>query len=226
MMGLAAVSFGIFWQDWHLPHPVAALATLLVGMAGGTLNAALIARAGVPALIVTLGSMALFRGVAEGLTEAAVGYSGFPGSFLFLGQGYLALGLPAQLPIFAAVVAGYAVLLHRSIIGRALYCDRLQRASRAIRRPPGGAPTVARVRPVGIRRQPGRRDLRGAHGSGALRRRHRVRAQCDHCGAARRCVGDRRARHHPRARSSDSSSCRCSRMACSSPRSPPSWPAS
>jgi len=121
MMGLAAVSFGIFWHDWHLPLPVAALATLLVGMAGGTMNAALIARAGVPALIVTLGSMALFRGVAEGLTEAAVGYSGFPGAFLFLGQGYLALGLPVQLPIFAAVVAGYALLLHRSIIGRALY---------------------------------------------------------------------------------------------------------
>jgi len=53
MMGLAAVSFGIFWHDWHLPLPVAALATLVVGMAGGTMNAVLIARAGVPALIVT-----------------------------------------------------------------------------------------------------------------------------------------------------------------------------
>ncbi len=121
MMGLAAVSFGIFWHDWHLPIPIAVMVTLAVGAAGGALNAALIARAGVPALIVTLGSMALFRGLAEGLTEAAVGYSGFPRSFLFLGQGYLILGLPAQLPIFAAVVTGYAVLLHRSIIGRALY---------------------------------------------------------------------------------------------------------
>ena len=121
MMGLAAVSFGIFWQDLRLPVPIAALATLAVGAAGGAMNAVLIARLGVPALIVTLGSMALFRGLAEGLTEAAVGYSGFPGAFLFLGQGYLPLGLPAQLPVFAAVVAGYVLLLHRSIIGRALY---------------------------------------------------------------------------------------------------------
>jgi rhamnose transport system permease protein len=121
MMGLAAVSFGIFWRDWQLPVPVAAILTVALGAAGGALNAALIARAGVPALIVTLGSMALFRGLAEGLTEAAVGYSGFPRSFLFLGQGYLPLGLPAQLPIFAVVVAAYAVLLHRSIVGRALY---------------------------------------------------------------------------------------------------------
>ncbi|HEX5106872.1 MAG TPA: substrate-binding domain-containing protein [Vicinamibacterales bacterium] len=121
MMGLAAISFGIFWQDLHLPVPIAAMLTLAVGTAGGAVNGMLIARLGVPALIVTLGSMALFRGVAEGLTEAAVSYSGFPGSFLLLGQGYLPLGLPAQLPIFAAVVAGYVVLLHRSIIGRALY---------------------------------------------------------------------------------------------------------
>jgi rhamnose transport system permease protein len=121
MMGLAAVSFGIFWHDWQLPIPIAVMLTLAVGAIGGALNAALIARAGVPALIVTLGSMALFRGLAEGLTEAAVGYSGFPSSFLFLGQGYLPLGLPAQLPIFATAVAGYAVLLHRSIIGRAIY---------------------------------------------------------------------------------------------------------
>jgi len=120
MMGLAAVSFGIFWHDWQLPIPIAMMLTLAVGATGGALNAALIARAGVPALIVTLGSMALFRGLAEGLTEAAVGYSGFPRSFLFLGQGSLPMGLPAQLPIFAVAVVGYAFLLHRSIIGRAL----------------------------------------------------------------------------------------------------------
>jgi rhamnose transport system permease protein len=121
MMGLAAVCFGIFWHDWHLPVAMAALAAVAVGTAGGALNAVLIARLGIPALIVTLGSMALFRGIAEGLTEAAVGYSGFPGSFLLLGQGYLALGLPAQLPIFIVVVVCYAGLLHRSIVGRALY---------------------------------------------------------------------------------------------------------
>jgi rhamnose transport system substrate-binding protein len=121
MMGLAAVSFGIFWHDWQLPIPLAALLTLAVGAAGGALNATLIARAGVPPLIVTLGSMALLRGLAEGLTEASVAYSGFPASFLFIGQGYLPFGLPAQLPVFAAAIVCYAVLLHRSIIGRALY---------------------------------------------------------------------------------------------------------
>jgi rhamnose transport system permease protein len=63
----------------------------------------------------------LFRGIAEGITRGAVNYSGFPKAWLFLGQGYLSGVVPAQLPIFLVAMIGYAVLLHRSIIGRALY---------------------------------------------------------------------------------------------------------
>ena len=65
--------------------------------------------------------MSLFRGIAEGITHGAVNYTGFPPHFLALGQGYLGGVVPAQLPIFVAVLVGYVVLLHRSVIGRALY---------------------------------------------------------------------------------------------------------
>lgn len=121
VMGLAAVCFGAAWRDLHLPIPVSALIALSVGCLGGALNAMLISRLRLPALIVTLGTFSLFRGVAEGITEAAVNYSGFPPAFLALGQGYLWGVIPAQLPIFLLVLAAYAVLLHRSVIGRALY---------------------------------------------------------------------------------------------------------
>jgi rhamnose transport system substrate-binding protein len=121
MMGLAAVVFGAAWQNWHAPLVVAAVLALLVGCTGGALNALFIARFGIPALIVTLGSFSLFRGIAEGITHGAVNYSGFPRGWLFLGQGYLGGVVPAQIPIFLAALAGYAVLLHRSSIGRALY---------------------------------------------------------------------------------------------------------
>src|SRR5206468_2878329 len=100
MMGLAAVVFGAAWQDWDLPLPAAALAALLLGCAGGGLNALLISRLHLPPLIVTLGSFSLFRGIAEGMTHAAVNYTGFPKSFLFLGQGYIWGVTPAQLPVF------------------------------------------------------------------------------------------------------------------------------
>ena len=121
MMGLAAVSFGAASRTWHLALPLAAACALLVGLAGGALNALLIARLGLPALIVTLGTLSLFRGVAEGMTQAAVNYTGFPPGFLFLGQGYLGGLIPTQLPIFVAIAAAYVVLLHRSVVGRALY---------------------------------------------------------------------------------------------------------
>ncbi len=121
MMGLAAVCFGAAYRTWHLPLPLAALCALLAGCAGGGLNALLIARLELPALIVTLGTFSLFRGIAEGVTEGAVNYTGFPSRFLFLGQGYLGGVIPTQLPVFVAIAAAYFVLLHRSVIGRALY---------------------------------------------------------------------------------------------------------
>ena len=121
MMGLAAVCFGAAIRDWHAPIAVALAAAMAIGLAGGTLNGLLIAALRLPPLIVTLGSMALFRGIAEGITGAAVNYTNFPGGFLFLGQGYLGGFIPAQLPVFLAVFSAFAVLLHRSTFGRALY---------------------------------------------------------------------------------------------------------
>ena len=121
MMGLAAVAFGAAYRDWDLPPAGAAAVSLAVGLAGGALNAVLVARLGIPSLIVTLGTFSLFRGLAEGITQGAINYTGFPRPFLLLGQGYIGGVIPAQLPIFLIVVAAYVVLLHRSVIGRALY---------------------------------------------------------------------------------------------------------
>ena len=55
------------------------------------------------------------------MTHAAVNYTDFPKSFLFLGQGYIWGVTPAQLPVFFLIFAAYSVLLHRSTIGRAWY---------------------------------------------------------------------------------------------------------
>ena len=121
MMALAAVVFGAATRDWGLAVPAAIIAALLAGCAGGALNAVVITRLKIPPLIVTLGSFSLFRGIAEGITKGAVNYSDFPTSFLFFGQGYLFGIIPAQVPLFLAIVLAYAVMLHRSTIGRALY---------------------------------------------------------------------------------------------------------
>jgi rhamnose transport system permease protein len=119
LMGLSAVLFGTLWRDAGLPIGVAAPLTLALGAALGGVNGLLITRLRIPPLIVTLGSFSLFRGLAEGLTGGVDNFTDFPESFLFLGQGYLFGEVPTQLPIFAAVVAAYWVLFHRTTLGRA-----------------------------------------------------------------------------------------------------------
>src|SRR5215210_682969 len=44
MMGLSAVVFGAAYHDWHLPLPIAGALAMLLGCAGGALNAWAIAR--------------------------------------------------------------------------------------------------------------------------------------------------------------------------------------
>ncbi len=121
LMGLTAIVFGALSQKHGWPIPLAALTALLLGTAGGGLNAWLITRFSLPPLIVTLGSFSLFRGLAEGLTGAVENYTDFSASFLFLGQGYWSGVVPTQTFVLLLAVIGYWILLHRTIIGRALY---------------------------------------------------------------------------------------------------------
>ncbi len=130
MMGLAAVVFGSLWRDHHFSIAAAALCALLVGIAGGALNAAFITRFRIAPLIVTIATYSLFRGIAEGLTGALDTFSNFPARFLFYGQGYVRGVVPTQLFVLAVAALFYWLLLHRATIGRALYAIGLS---------PGGA---------------------------------------------------------------------------------------
>ena len=121
MMGLAAVTLGYLWHDAGFSMPLAAAVTLLLGLAGGALNAVLIARMKFPPLIVTLGTLSLFRGIAEGATGGVQHYSGFPAGFLALGQGYVWGRVPTQLFILLAAALAGGWWLHRTSVGRALY---------------------------------------------------------------------------------------------------------
>jgi ribose/xylose/arabinose/galactoside ABC-type transport system permease subunit len=120
LLGLSAVIMGAAWHDFGLSMGVAALVGVAVGAAGGALNAFLVARLGVPPLIVTLGTFSLFRGLAEGWTAGVRNYTDFPAPFLFLGQGRLPGGLPTQLPLLLAAAAFFWLLLHRTGPGRGI----------------------------------------------------------------------------------------------------------
>jgi rhamnose transport system permease protein len=118
LLGLCAIFFGKLWRDAGLPPALAAFCTLLIGAAGGALNAWFITRLRLPPLIVTLGSFSLFRGLAEAITRGVDNFTNFPESYLFLGQGYMLGVVPAQLPVFAAGAIGIWLLVHRTTFGR------------------------------------------------------------------------------------------------------------
>src|SRR5207247_1948154 len=120
LLGLCAILFGKLWRDVGLPVTTACVCTLGIGLLCGALNAFLITRLRLPALIVTLGTYSLFRGLAEGLTRGVDNFTHFPEGLLFLGQGYLPGGIPTQLPILILIAIVFCLLLHRTIIGRAL----------------------------------------------------------------------------------------------------------
>src|SRR5204862_87797 len=118
LLGLCAILFGKLWRDAGVSPLAAAFCTLVIGAAGGGLNAWFITRLKLPPLIVTLGSFSLFRGLAEAITRGVDNFTSFPKSFLFLGQGYLFGVVPAQLPVFAVVAVGIWLLVHRTTFGR------------------------------------------------------------------------------------------------------------
>lgn len=119
LLGLAAVVLGKLWRDAHWPIAGAAVASIAVGLAGGGVNALLIARLRLPPLIVTLGSYSLYRGLAEALTGGADTFTGFPPAFLALGQGRW-WGVPAQAPILLITVGAVWLAVEAGTFGRSL----------------------------------------------------------------------------------------------------------
>ncbi len=120
MMGLCAIVFGVLWHDAGLSIGLSILATLGLGALGGFFNAFLITRLRALPLIVTLGTLSLYRGMAEGITEGVRNFSGFPQSFLSFGQGFWFGFLPPQAILLGVAAVLFWLLLQRSVIGRGL----------------------------------------------------------------------------------------------------------
>jgi rhamnose transport system permease protein len=119
IMGLCAILLGYGWKNLGLPLELAILLTLLAGTAAGLVNGLVVTRMRVPPLIATIATLALYRGLAEGISQAR-SVRGYPDWFLQLGQGEL-WGVPAQLWLLACAVVLFGVVLARTSFGRALY---------------------------------------------------------------------------------------------------------
>jgi rhamnose transport system permease protein len=118
---LCSTVCALLWQHgWNVW--LACLAALLVGTLAGLANGALVNLMRLPSLVVTLGTYALYRGVATGLLGNSSGITGFPTSFAGIDYRYLgSTHIPAPLIIFAALTLITAVVLNLTVIGRYVF---------------------------------------------------------------------------------------------------------
>ncbi|WP_460775826.1 ABC transporter permease [Nocardiopsis nanhaiensis] len=120
-LALSSATMGVLWEA-GVPIETALWVCLGVGLLLGALNGVLVTLCGLPSLAVTIGTMALYRGLAYVLLgdRAVASYpqdwvSGVRSTFLGIS------GLPWIAVLIAVLALLFAVLLHASALGRSLF---------------------------------------------------------------------------------------------------------
>ncbi|MFM0493025.1 ABC transporter permease [Paraburkholderia caledonica] len=120
VLGASSALMGVLWH-MGLPMPVVIALVLVAGALAGLLNGLVIVKLNLPSLAVTIGTLALFRGLAYVLLgDQAV--ADFPPAYTAFGMDTLG-GTFIPLP-FAIVIVGavlFTVLLQSTAFGRSLY---------------------------------------------------------------------------------------------------------
>jgi rhamnose transport system permease protein len=119
IIALASTAMG-----WALQFDVGTWGLVVIGLTTGLLcgafNGFLVTGLGLPSIVVTIGTMSLFRGISY-IVLGDQGFRGYPSDFSFFGQGYVWWVISFEFVLFAALAVIYYVLLHRTNFGRAVY---------------------------------------------------------------------------------------------------------
>ena len=119
MLGLGASVFGFAFE--HHTGVVGAMAiALVVGALGGALNGFLVAQLGLPSIAVTIGTLTMFRGIAEvvlGQSEV----TGYPQSLTNIGIEPIFLHIAYPFFFFVVLAVIYGVVVHKTAFGRSLF---------------------------------------------------------------------------------------------------------
>ena len=119
IIALASTAMGAAVQ-LGVGTPGLVLIGLGVGLICGAFNGLLVTRMGLPSIVVTIGTMSLFRGISY-IVLGDQAYRGYPSDFAFFGQGYVFWVISFELVLFAILAVIYAVVLHKTNFGRAVY---------------------------------------------------------------------------------------------------------
>ncbi|MER8434590.1 ABC transporter permease [Mesorhizobium caraganae] len=119
IVALASTMMGMAVQA-GADTPVLVLIGIVVGLGCGAFNGLLVTRLGLPSIVVTIGTMSLFRGIAF-IILGDQAYKGYPESFAFFGQGYVWWVVSFELVLFLIAAMIYWFLLHRTSFGRRVF---------------------------------------------------------------------------------------------------------
>lgn len=126
MVGLSSVVVGLCTQAGQ-PIPVAIVLALVVGALGGVVNGLLVTKVGLPALAVTIGTLALYRGIAVGLlgTTAVTQFDKWWTTLVKAKIG--STGVPVVMILFVVLLVAFTIMLHFTPFGRGIFAIGLSR---------------------------------------------------------------------------------------------------
>ncbi|MFU8824994.1 ABC transporter permease [Yoonia sp.] len=119
IIALASTAMGLAMQA-GAGVPVLVLVGIGTGVLCGAFNGFLVAGLGLPSIVVTIGTMSLFRGIAY-IVLGDRAFTGYPPGFAYFGQGYVWWVFSFELVLFTVLALIYWALLHRTSFGRAVY---------------------------------------------------------------------------------------------------------
>ena len=119
LLALVSVVIG-FSHKAGVPLPASMAMGVAAGIGGGLLNGAVVAFLGLHPLVVTLATMALFRGGAYVLSNAEA-FSTYPDWFTSIGGYYIGEVVPAQLPAFVLIGVASWIVLQKTPFGREVF---------------------------------------------------------------------------------------------------------
>lgn len=90
------------------------------GLLCGAFNGFLVAGLKLPSIVVTIGTMSLFRGISY-LVLGDQAYGKYPADFAYFGQGYVFWVVSFEFVLFIAMAVLFAILLHATNFGRQVY---------------------------------------------------------------------------------------------------------
>jgi rhamnose transport system permease protein len=120
IMGMSSAELGYLWGK-HWPMLAIFAVILVVGVLAGAINGLLVTRLGLPSLAVTIGTLGLYRGVANIILGPNT-ISNFPAAYTNLGvNGVLHTNLSFSAAVFIVLAVIFGVVLHFTPAGRSIY---------------------------------------------------------------------------------------------------------